>query len=143
MAEELGISNSVRFLGKVSHDELPRYYASADVFVGPSVTDADGDTEGLGVVFLEAAASEVPIIGASTGGISEFLIDGLTGLQVTPKKPEELASQICRLLRDPEMRRSLGKRARQRAVDRFSWDRVARDFSGLFQETIHRAAEGK
>ena len=73
MAERLEIAGSVRFLGKLPHEQLPEYYAAADLFVGPSVVDRSGDTEGLGVVFIEAASAGLAMVGTSVGGISDVL----------------------------------------------------------------------
>src|SRR5207247_2971361 len=85
LAQTLWIAASVRFLGRISNADLPRYYATADLFVAPSVV------EGLGIVFLEAAASEVAMIGTSVGGISDILVDQITGIQIDPNDPVQLA----------------------------------------------------
>ena len=87
MAERLGITRAVRFLGKLPHDQLPEYYAAADLFVGPSVVDRSGDTEGLGVVFIEAASAGLAMVGTSVGGISDVLIHDVTDLPSSPISP--------------------------------------------------------
>src|SRR5262249_33102175 len=97
LARKLGIQPWVRFLGRIPNDELPKYYAAADVFVGPSVIDKFGDTEGLGIVFLEAAACQVAIIGTSVGGISDVLINEVTGTQIDPSDSDQLARELKRL----------------------------------------------
>ena len=136
MADQMGIKDSTRFLGRIANSELPPYYNAADLFVGPSVVDARGDTEGLGIVFLEAAASGVPVIGTNVGGISEMLIDGVTGIEVEPANARQLAREIKRLLRDPDLRDALVLQARQRVVNSFSWALVASKFSSLYQDVI-------
>jgi glycosyltransferase involved in cell wall biosynthesis len=136
MARQLGIASSVRFLGRISNADLPKYYTAADLFIGPSVVDDAGDTEGLGIVFLEAAASEVAIIGTSVGGISDVLIDGVTGIQIEPANPEQLARAIKRVLQDSELRSNLVRRARHHVVQHFAWGQIAARFSSLFQEVI-------
>jgi glycosyltransferase involved in cell wall biosynthesis len=136
MAEQLRITSSVRFLGRISNADLPKYYTAADLFIGPSVVDDTGDTEGLGIVFLEAAASEVAIIGTAVGGISDVLIDGVTGIQIEPANPEQLAREIKRVLQDSELRRKLVGRARHHVVEHFSWSQIAARFSTLFHEVI-------
>jgi len=138
MARRLGIDSAVRFLGKLPHEHLPEYYAAADLFVGPSVVDRSGDTEGLGVVFIEAAAAGLAIVGTSVGGISDILIHEITGIAVQPDSPEELASAIERLLRDSDLRQKLGAAARQHALSQFSWGPVAASFSGLFEQILNR-----
>jgi len=138
-AQRLGIKSSVRFLGKIPNEDLPKYYAAAHVFVGPSVVDKFGDTEGLGIVFLEAAASQLAMIGTSVGGISDVLIDRVTGTQISPNDSDQMAHEITRLLRNPELRNRLGQRARQHVEENFSWKQVASSFTALFQEVIERS----
>jgi len=136
MAERFEIAGSVRFLGKLPHEHLPEYYAAADLFVGPSVVDRSGDTEGLGVVFIEAASAGLAIVGTSVGGISDVLIPEVTGIAVEPDQPEALANAIERLLGDEPLRRRLGEAARQHALRRFSWSQVAERFSDVFRRAL-------
>ncbi|MCI0419553.1 MAG: glycosyltransferase [Acidobacteria bacterium] len=135
LARSMAIMDSVRFMGTISHSELPQFYATTDLFVGPSVVDADGDTEGLGVVFLEAAASEVPIIGTTAGGIPDILIHEVTGLMVPPGDSHRLAQAMTRLLQDADLRRRLAFQARAHVVKRFSWENVAVEFGRVFEST--------
>jgi len=138
MAERLEITGAVRFLGKLPHEQLPEYYAAADLFVGPSVVDRSGDTEGLGVVFIEAASAGLAIVGTSVGGISDVLINEVTGIAVEPDQPEALADAIDRLLGDEPLRRRLGTAARQHALSQFSWSQVAARFSNVFRDALER-----
>jgi teichuronic acid biosynthesis glycosyltransferase TuaC len=136
MAERLEIAGSVRFLGKLPHEQLPEYYAAADLFVGPSVVDRSGDTEGLGVVFVEAASAGLAIVGTLVGGISDVLIHEVTGIAVEPDQPEALANAIERLLGDESLRHRLGAAARQHALSQFSWSQVAGRFSSIFRKVL-------
>lgn len=135
-AARSGIIDAVRFLGVVSHDCLPLYYAAADVFVGPSVVDRSGVTEGLGVVFLEAASSGISIIGTSVGGISDVLREGVTGLAVPPGEKRDLAQAIKILLLDDQLRNRLGKGARKKVLEHFSWFQIADQFGKLFRKAL-------
>ena len=137
-SERLEIAGAVRFLGKLPHEQLPEYYAAADLFVGPSVVDRSGDTEGLGVVFIEAASAGLAIVGTSVGGISDVLIHEVTGIAVEPDQPEALADAIERLLCDETLRRRLGEAARQHALSQFSWSQVAARFSSVFRRVLER-----
>ena len=139
MVERLGIARAVRFLGKLPHDQLPKYYAAADLFVGPSVVDRSGDTEGLGVVFIEAASAGLAMVGTSVGGISDVLVHDVTGLAVEPDQPEVLAVAIERLLSDEALRSRLGAAARQHVLSQFSWSQVAARFSSVFSEVLERS----
>jgi teichuronic acid biosynthesis glycosyltransferase TuaC len=136
MAERLEIAGSVRFLGKLPHEQLPEYYAAADLFVGPSVVDRSGDTEGLGVVFIEAASAGLAIVGTLVGGISDVLIHEVTGIAVEPDQPDALANAIERLLGDEPLRDKLGVAARQHVLRQFSWSQVAGRFSSIFRKVL-------
>ncbi len=122
LANELGVSNHVEFLGRLPEEELPRFYRELDVFVMPGRDDGQsGHVEGFGIVYLEAAIQGVPSIGTQTGGIPEAI--GETGLIVPPDSPTALADAIIDLLTNADRRRQLGHRARERALADFGWDR--------------------
>lgn len=91
------------FWGSKTHDELKKIYASADVFVAPSVTAKDGDQEGLGLVMLEAMASGLPVIASDSGGISQVVEDGVNGLLCPEKDVERLADSIAAVLQNDEL----------------------------------------
>lgn len=135
-ARMLGISSSVHFMGRLPHQDLPHYFHSADLFAGPSIVDQGGDTEGLGIVFLEASASGLPIISTGVGGSNELVQDGVTGLVVPQQDPEQLSLAILRLLDDPELRSEMGRNAQKTLASRFSWAQIARDFSRVFTNLV-------
>lgn len=137
VASLFGVSQSIRFLGRLPNQDLPDYFMAADVFIGPSIVDAKGDTEGLGIVFLEAAAAGLPIVGTGVGGSGEFLVDGVTGIVVPQRDPNSLGQAICQLLAEPELRNRLGCTARQKVVESFTWQQVAQKYSSLFVETLN------
>ncbi len=121
-ARDLGVAEAVIFTGSVSDDQLPNYYNLADVFVMTSKTIAkEGDVEGFGIVYLEAAASGVPSIAGSSGGASEAVLDNITGLIVNDNDPKELFTSISNLLSDDKLRTTLGNNARERAIKDFNW----------------------
>lgn len=104
----------VRFLGEVADDELEHLYAEADLFALTSV-EYERSVEGFGLVYLEAAAHGLPAIAHRVGGVDEAVIDGETGLCVTPNDPDALTAAFARLLGDAELRRRMGDAARVRA----------------------------
>ena len=118
-AATLGLGGKVRFVGRVTDAELDDWYSSADIFAMPS-RDLDGDIEGFGIVFLEAALHSVPAVAGRAGGMEDAVVDGVTGLTVDPESASDIASAIRRLADDPELRRRLGESARQRATADFS-----------------------
>jgi phosphatidylinositol alpha-1,6-mannosyltransferase len=123
-AAELGVASRVTFLGTVPGDELPAYYAAADVFVLPNRIER-GDFEGFGIVFLEAAAAGLPVIGGRSGGVPEAIDEGKTGLLVSGADAEELAQAIRSLADDANLRRTLGEAGRARVLREFTWARAA------------------
>ncbi len=117
----------VKFLGRVSNDDLPRLYGCADVYTMLCRNRWGGlEQEGFGIVFLEAAACGVPQVAGDSGGAAEAVADGETGLVVRkPDDPREVAAAIERLLDDPELRVRMGSAGRERAVREFSYDVLA------------------
>jgi glycosyltransferase involved in cell wall biosynthesis len=128
----MGLGDGVKFVGAVPNTELPAYYAQADVFVAPSVVGRNGDTEGLGVVLLEAAAAGVPLVASDVGGIPDIVQHEQTGLLVEPEDPEALAASILRVLTDRDLAPRLSDSGRQHVNERFSWGTVVDRFDDLF-----------
>lgn len=128
-ARSLGLlDGAARFIGKITHAEAPSLYASADIFVGPSIVAAGGDTEGLGLVFVEAQASGCAVVASDLPAVRDIITHGENGLFAEPGKPESIAAQVLALLRDPALRERLGRNARANAVARFDWPAVARQY---------------
>lgn len=117
----------VRLLGRVPDEALPSLYATADVFASPCRTRWGGlEQEGFGIVFLEAAAAEIPVVAGASGGAGEAVIDGETGMVVKrPGDPVAVATALATLLDDPSLRRRMGKAARRRVVSEFGYDQLA------------------
>ena len=103
IAAEVGISNHVTFAGEVTNEEIAKHYALCDVFVLPNRETADGNTEGFGLVFLEANACGKPVIAGCAGGAADAVQDGYNGLTVDGEDVSAIAGAILRLLEDPEL----------------------------------------
>jgi phosphatidyl-myo-inositol dimannoside synthase len=103
---------TVRFFGDVPDDELDRIYDRADIFALTSI-DLDHSVEGFGLVYLEAAAHGLPVVGHSVGGVGEAVINGTTGLLVPPHYPAQLTAAFERLIADSALRRRLGDAGRE------------------------------
>jgi phosphatidyl-myo-inositol dimannoside synthase len=123
-AAALGISSRVHFLGHVSSDDLPRWYNACDVFVMAN-REVDGDTEGFGMVFLEAGACGKPCIAGLAGGTGSAVADEITGLRVDGTSIPAIANALTRLLSDRELALKMGTAAHARAMGRHSWQSVA------------------
>lgn len=124
VAKETGIPERVHLLGHITPDDLPRWYNAADVVAMPN-RDIAGDTEGFGMVFLEAAACGKPTIAGLAGGTAAAVIEGVTGLRVDGESQMAVAEALYRLLTDTDLGRRLGEQGRLRAVHHFSWQKVA------------------
>lgn len=134
LAKRLGVLDDVLFVGSVSHDELPKYLAIADVFVRPS------RSEGLGNSFIEAMASGVPIIGTPVGGIPDFLIDGKTGYLSKVDDPDDLAEKILKVLSaDKSDLSKIIVSAKKTAEKKYLWENIANRFSYIFKKEISRS----
>lgn len=139
-AARLGIADTVRFLGLVSHAEMPSLLAAADLVVVPSVRDDAGNVDGLPNVVLEALASGTPLVATPAGGIAEIATDGETALIVPERDPAALARAMERLLAEPEARRRLGDRARTLVAREHDWSRTAARFEAIYDFVVSRAA---
>lgn len=135
-AAALGISDRVSFPGDIQWDRVPELLASADIFVLPSQRDEYGNSDALPTVLLEAMSSGVAVVASDIGAISLVLEDGKTGLIVPPGEPTALAQAILTLATDSDRRASMGEAARQAVIERFNWDRVAREIAGLLELVI-------
>lgn len=132
LANEMGISEWVRFPGFVPEDDLPIYYSIADVFVLPSVSSS----EAFGIVQVEAMMYGVPVINTSLDtGVSSVSRDGETGLTVPPNNVEALSEAIQTLLSEPEMRSEFSAAAQERAQE-FDKDHVVGQYAELYDEVL-------
>lgn len=132
----MGLDAVVNFLGFVSKEELAEEYASCDIFVLPAIVDSKGDTEGLGIVMIEALAHEKPVVASAVGGIGDVITDGSTGLLVPEKDPAALAQAILTLLSDPTRAEKLGRKGLQDVQSRFSWSRIIPMWQKIFATAL-------
>ncbi|MBK1707979.1 MULTISPECIES: glycosyltransferase family 4 protein [Marichromatium] len=124
LAARHGCAERVHLLGHVAPEALPCWYAAADLFAMPN-REIDGDTEGFGMVFLEAAACGTPSLAGRAGGTGAAVLDGETGLRVEGADAEAVSAALARLLGDPLLLARMGEAAAARAHAAFSWERVA------------------
>ncbi|MET7456686.1 glycosyltransferase family 4 protein [Streptomyces sp. NPDC005574] len=126
LARTTGVAGSVRFTGAVPWAELPAHYGAGDVFAMPCRTRRGGlDVEGLGIVYLEASATGLPVVAGDSGGAPDAVLDGETGWVVRGGSAEEAADRITALLADGELRRSMGERGRAWVEEKWRWDLLA------------------
>jgi glycosyltransferase involved in cell wall biosynthesis len=122
--ERDGLGGRVVLRGRVPQGELEAAYDAAQVVVLPSIVDARSDTEGLGVVLLEAMSRRVPVIGSALGGITDIIVDGQTGILVPPGDAAALSTAIAQLADDRPLAERLGDAGYHHAHTNFSWDAI-------------------
>ena len=135
MAARAGVADAVRFSGEVPWAQLPSYYAAGDVFAMPCRTRRAGlDVEGLGMVYLEASATGLPVVAGNSGGAPEAVQDGATGYVVQdPLSPPAIASRLVSLLTDPVRAAAFGAVGREWVLREWRWDLLAERLAGLLR----------
>jgi glycosyltransferase involved in cell wall biosynthesis len=133
-----GLSETVTFHGHVDDRALADLYGQCDMFVLPSIVDAKGDTEGLGVVLLEAMSYRKPVVATEVGGIPDIVRNGETGLLVPQRNAAALADAIGRLLDDPVLAQQLGEAGAAFVQQNFDWEHIVDRIEALYtgQESL-------
>jgi phosphatidylinositol alpha-mannosyltransferase len=124
----------VTMLGTVSNQDLPRYHAASDLFLGPAIGG-----ESFGIVLVEAMAAGLPVVASDIAGYDEVVRDGVDGLLVPPDDPAALAVAIGKVLDDPALARRLGDAGRERAAA-FDWSVIEERIEGLYEKALHARA---
>ena len=126
LAAQAGVSEHVVFTGSVPWPDLPAHYAAGDVFAMPCRTRGRGlDVEGLGIVYLEASASGLPVVAGRSGGAPETVRDGVTGNVVDGEDLDQIAQAVVRLLADPAQAAAMGEAGRRWVSTEWRWDTLA------------------
>lgn len=128
LAEQVGVADHVRFMGRLSAEELERIYADSDVFVMPS------SGEGFGIVFLEAWAHGLPIVAGNRDAAAEFITPQVDGLTVDPGSPDEIAKALLHLLQDPPRAHRMGMDGYRRVREQFSHQQFCGALQRLLRE---------
>jgi len=134
LAQDCGVADHVTFTGGVPGDELPAHHALADLFAMPCRTRGGGmDVEGLGIVFLEASATGVPVIAGESGGAPEAVQHNKTGLVVDGRSVEKVADAVTELLTDRDRGAAMGAAGRQWVTSQWRWDTLAARLADLLR----------
>lgn len=131
-----GNSAEIIFTGKLSPEALANEYKTANVFTLPAIVDSKGDTEGLGVVLIEAMELGLPIVASNVGGIPDVVIDGETGILVPEKDPEALANAYKRLAAEPELVKHLLAGSQKRIAECFTWDGIIQRQIAVYNKVL-------
>ncbi len=126
LAEQLGVAEHVVMTGRVPWEELPAHYVAGDVFAMPCRTHGRGlDVEGLGIVYLEASASGLPVVAGRSGGAPEAVLDGVTGNVVDGRDVAQIAESVGTLLADPTWATEMGEAGRRWVSRHWRWEDIA------------------
>lgn len=136
LSRSLGIEQQLEFTGRVSRADVIQAYASADVFVLPSLF------EPFGIVLLEAMAAGLPIVASRVGGIPDVVEDGKTGILVEPRNAQALSRAIEILITDAPLRNRMGEEGRRRAAT-YSWDEVVPRIREVYEEAIEERDDSR
>ena len=134
LAQRCGVAHHVTFTGGVPAAELPAHYALADVFAMPCRTRGGGlDVEGLGIVYLEASATGVPVVAGCSGGAPETVRHNETGLVVDGRSVDQVAEAVSGLLADPDRAATMGAAGREWVTAHWRWDTLAARLADLLR----------
>jgi len=133
LAEKLGIKNRTLFSGRVSSKDLPKYYASADVVVLPSITMG----EAFGLVLIEGMATGKPVIATNLPGVRTVIDNGINGFLVPPKDVTSLTEKIEEVLEDELLQKKLGKHGREKVEKKYSWNVIGKKLEGVYRRAIY------
>jgi phosphatidylinositol alpha-1,6-mannosyltransferase len=133
LAEEIGVADRLHLVGYVPEAELPAYYAACDVFVMPSLF-IEGDVESFGIVYLEANAAGKPVVAADTGGVSQAVRDGETGVLCEPTV-DGVANAIRQIARDPDLRERLCENGVEWTREH-RWEQVIEQIDDVIERTV-------
>jgi len=129
LTEREGIKEKFLFLGK--RNDILELMSIFDIFVLPSLS------EGLCNALLEAMATELPVVATNAGGNPEVVVDGVTGFLVPPKNPYKMAEAIVKILQNPELAKQMGKAGRKRVEEKFSLERMVREYERVYRSIVH------
>ncbi len=131
------LENNIHFIGSVQQKELPALYSSAMIAITPSIVDATGDQEGLGLVIIEALGCGCAVVASTLEAIKDIIVDGENGLLVKPGDSTSLAEAIQRLLKDTDICRELSENGIKSVYSKYNWDSVAKRYYELIHNMIN------
>jgi phosphatidylinositol alpha-1,6-mannosyltransferase len=131
-ASKLKVIQAITFIGRIQYAHLPRYICIGDIFAMPSRSRLAGlEVEGLGIVYLEASACGLAVIGGKSGGAPDAVLEGETGFAVDGTSPQEVAAAAIKLLNDPELAQKMGARGRKWIIEEWRWEIWSQRFASL------------
>jgi glycosyltransferase involved in cell wall biosynthesis len=134
--KDFKLENQIQLISNISDEELLKIYNSSDIFVLPSIVDSQGNTEGLGVVLLEAMACKLPVIASNIGGITDIVHDRINGLLVPQKDVSGLSRAIIELIENKDLQKKLAFNGYEMVKGHFNWQEIGKEHIELYKEII-------
>jgi len=132
LANKLNVSDCLTFIGRINYTDLPKYICVGDIFAMPSRSRFFGlEVEGLGIVYLEASACGLPVVGGKSGGAPDAVLIGETGLVVDGTDTKEISAACIELLANSELAALLGQNGRRWIIENWRWEIWATKYAAL------------
>jgi len=131
LTEKLGIAENIEWLGQIPNANVSDFYQSVDIVVIPS------RQESFGVTAVEGSACARPVIASRVGGLTEVIIEGETGLLVSPENISELGEAMERLIKDPSLRDKLGRQGRANVLKNYDWQQNVTQMEVVYKRLLH------
>lgn len=135
LAKLIGVSRKTKFLGNISREKIRKILQASDLFL-LTPRDYNGNIEGFGIVYMEAAAAGLCAVGTKSGGVPEAVLDGITGILVDENDADQTAEAVVRLLKDENSRKKMAMAAEERALKEFVWSKRALLFKAVVESVI-------
>jgi phosphatidylinositol alpha-1,6-mannosyltransferase len=134
LASDLGLKNSITFIGRIQYTDLPTYICVGDLFAMPSRSRLAGlEVEGLGIVYLEASACGLPVIAGKSGGAPDAVVEGVTGVTVDGRDSRDIARAAIAMLDDLDQAKAMGARGREWVISNWGWEIWAKEFRKILK----------
>lgn len=134
LVSDLGLTDSVTFIGRIQYKDLPKYISAGDIFAMPSRSRLAGlEVEGLGIVYLEASSCGLPVIAGKSGGAPDAVLEGVTGVTVDGNYIFDVAKAISEMLSDGVRAEKMGIAGRKWIEENWRWDIWAAEFNKLLK----------
>ncbi len=131
LAKNLGLDKDVIFAGYIPEEEIPKYFAAADIFVFTS------EDETFGIVLAQAMAASLPIVAIGSSAVTEVVDNGKTGLTVNSTDPKELAKAVLRVIKDANLKKKFSENGREKAIEYYDWNIIASKYNKVFKTILN------
>lgn len=133
LTESLNLEGNVIFTGAIPNENLPKYYATADIFIGPSVISKGGDREGFGLVFVESLASGCITVSSDLDAIKDIIIEGKTGYMVKQKNHNDIFEKVKYILNNKKEAQKTAKKGREYVLKKYGWKNITKKYKKVLK----------